>query len=208
MHVPRHGPWRGVAVLGALTTIACAGVSEAPRTTRPAVVVVSPSEAVVPEEEPVLPVESVPDPREGVSLLKVLPIAVEHESCDVSAASALRVDVNGDGRPDVLTFVDGARKVCRAADLNFDGTPDLYEYFDVTESVRRVERDLDGDAEIDEVSLYEGERVVGIYRDTSGDGRFDVWTEWSAVEPGCSLVTVDRDLDGIPDDERKECAVR
>ena len=106
----------------------------------------------------------------------------------------------------MVTVLNGALKVCRAADLNFDGTPDSYEYFDATERVRRVERDFDGDAKIDEVSLYEGERVVGTYRDTNGDGRFDVWTEWSAVEPGCSIVTVDRDLDGIPDDERKECS--
>jgi len=159
-----------------------------------------------PEEAETPPAEWISDPREGGPSSKPLPVAVEHEPCDVSAASALRVDVNGDGRPDVVTVMVGARKVCRAADLNFDGSPDSYEYFDITERVRRVERDLDGDVEIDEVSLYEGERIVGTYRDTSGDGRFDVWTEWSATEPGCSLVTVDRDLDGIPDDERKECS--
>jgi hypothetical protein len=158
-----------------------------------------------PVEAATPPAERISDPREGVPSSKPLPVAVEHEPCDVSAASALRVDVNGDGRPDVVTVMVGARKVCRAADLNFDGSPDSYEYFDVTERVRRAEKDFDGDDRIDEVSLYDGERVVGTYRDTSGDGRFDVWTEWSAVEPGCSLVTVDRDSDGISDEERKDC---
>src|SRR5437867_3370577 len=76
-----------------------------------------------------------------------------HEECPVEDSGVVAEDVNGDGRPDRRTVMDGGRVVCRGLDFNFDGVVDAWVYFDETGKVRRRESDYDRDGRVDEVAI-------------------------------------------------------
>lgn len=147
--------------------------------------------------------------------------SVTHEPCDVKSSSAEKIDVNGDGKPDITIVRDGAREVCRAVDLNFDGVIDAYSYFDESGQLRRRENDYDKDGLIDEISVFKGGQIaekdqatalarhldtwdffqagvlVRSERDSNGDGIIDQW--WEYPKPGCPLIHADVNNDGRPD---------
>jgi hypothetical protein len=147
--------------------------------------------------------------------------AVLHELCDVAAASAERMDVNGDGRADITIVRAQGREVCRATDLNFDGTVDTWSYNDPAGQLRRREHDFDRDGQIDEIVLYTAGTVREKLRATSTPGKLDTWeyyvngalarTErdsdgdaaidqwWEFTQPGCPLMHSDGNRDGKPD---------
>src|SRR5258705_2683021 len=83
-----------------------------------------------------------------------LPLAIEHESCDVTSSSAEKLDTNGDGKPDIVRVTSGGREVCRMVDLNHDDKPDSFVYFEPSGAIRRRESDFDRDGRIDEVAYY------------------------------------------------------
>jgi hypothetical protein len=91
--------------------------------------------------------------------------AIEHEPCDLEGPHAKPLDLNGDGHPDVIKVVEGLHEICRASDFDGDGKPDQYDYFSGDGSVRRTERDLDGNGKIDEVTVG----CVSM-QDVDGDG--------------------------------------
>jgi hypothetical protein len=146
---------------------------------------------------------------------------VTHEECNTSSADAERIDVNGDGKPDITIVREGGREVCRAVDLNFDGVVDSYTYFDKNGQVVRRENDYDKDGRIDEIVLYKGGQIqekdqstalakhldtwdfyqagvlVRTERDSNGDGVIDQW--WEYPKPGCPLIHADVNNDGRPD---------
>ncbi|MFW5740390.1 MAG: hypothetical protein ACOC1F_08485 [Myxococcota bacterium] len=113
--------------------------------------------------------------------------------CDVTSPSAVALDMNGDGNPDVIKVMDGDRLRCRASDLNFDGVFDLREHYGTTGQTDRI-YDLDFDGRTDR-------RVV----DTDGDGRMDTWVQYDPSEPGCATVARDVDGDEKPDTEQRRC---
>ena len=71
--------------------------------------------------------------------------AIVHEPCDKDSASAEKVDVNGDGVPDIIHVKKDGREVCRVVDLNLDGAIDAFIYYDATGAERRRESDFDRD---------------------------------------------------------------
>lgn len=148
--------------------------------------------------------------------------AMEHEKCDASSGQAL--DVNGDGRPDIVSVRSGGRETCRVIDLNHDGHPDAFVYFDASGQVRRRESDFDRDGKIDEIATYQNGVIVRKDRETNLDGRLDTWDfyengklvrrlrdsqgggkvdQWwtfsNPDKPECAVIASDRDGDGKPD---------
>lgn len=139
-----------------------------------------------------------------------LPIAIDHEPCDLSRGRA--IDVNGDGRADVIRVEVDGRESCRMIDLNFDGRPDAFVYFDEQGRTRRRESDFDRDGRVDEVAHYAQGVVVRKDRDTNLDGKFDTWDFYENGKLARRL----RDTSGLgrvtqrwsfPKPERPECVV-
>lgn len=147
-----------------------------------------------------------------------------HEACDVTSGSARGVDVNNDGKADIVHVMSGAKEVCRAVDLNFDGSPDAYIYYDEAGKERRRESDFDRDGRPDEIAIfdggvpkekrretnsdgkldtwdyYQGDRLVKRERDSNGDGTVDQWWDFNRPDdPRCAVVASDANADGAPD---------
>lgn len=149
---------------------------------------------------------------------------MKHEPCDGAAAGNERIDVNGDGRPNIVKVMSGGREVCRILDLNMDGAIDAYVYYDESGRERRREFDFDRDGRVDEIAslrggavflkeretnfdnqldtwdYYESGRLVKRERDSDGDGVVDQW--WTFNDPTdarCAAVSFDRNYDGEPD---------
>lgn len=117
---------------------------------------------------------------------------VTHQACATDSSSAQKIDVNGDGRPDVMIVKSGSREVCRAVDLNFDGSIDAYVYRDEGGQVSRRESDYDRDGRLDEVSIYKGGVLVERHRATTLTGKLDTWHFYQAGK----LARTERDSDG------------
>lgn len=149
---------------------------------------------------------------------------MKHEACDGAAAGNERIDVNGDGRPNIVKVMKGGRETCRILDLNLDGAVDAYVYYDDSGLERRREFDFDRDGRVDEIvslrggviflkeretnfdnqldtwDYYESGRLVKRERDSDGDGVIDQW--WTFNNPTdarCAAVAFDRNYDGLPD---------
>ena len=149
---------------------------------------------------------------------------IKHEACDKDAPTARRVDVNGDGLPDIVHVMKGSREVCRVVDLNLDGAIDAFIYYDAEGRERRREADFDRDGRADEIAryqagvivlkeretnfdnkidtwdYYEGGRLVRRERDSDGDAIIDQW--WQFNDPTntrCAVVATDQNADGKPD---------
>lgn len=109
-------------------------------------------------------------------------LVMHHEDCDTGAASAQKVDVNGDGRPDIIHVMKGGKEVCRVVDLNMDGRNDVFIYYDggvgaVGDETheRRRESDFDRDGHADEITILKGGVPVEKDRETNFDGKLDTW---------------------------------
>jgi len=150
---------------------------------------------------------------------------IKHESCDGNSAAAVKVDVNGDGKNDIVHVMKGDKEVCRIVDLNLDGYPDSFIYYEADgKTERRRESDFDRDGRVDEISVsergqitlklretnfdnkidtwdyYEGGRLTKRERDTDGDGIIDQWWTYNnPTNPKCAVVASDRNADGKPD---------
>jgi len=149
------------------------------------------------------------------------PTEIIHEDCDVAAASAERMDANGDGVADVTSVKAGNQVSCQAFDLNFDGKVDSWVYFEPNGQVRRRESDYDRDGRIDEIAVfsagvlsekhrattmlnrldtwdfYKAGVLARTERDSDGDAQVDQWWEYPKAE--CPLIHSDVDGDGRPD---------
>ena len=149
---------------------------------------------------------------------------MKHEPCDGNSSSARKVDVNGDGKPDIIHVMDGNREICRIVDLNHDGRVDAFIYYDEQGRERRRESDFDRDGRADEIALYkdghvylkmretnfdnkidtwdyyENDRLVRRERDSDGDGVIDQWWNFNnPTNPKCAVVASSRGSDGKPD---------
>ncbi len=142
--------------------------------------------------------------------------AINHEPCDTDTSSAVKVDVNGDGHPDIVHVMKGGKEVCRMVDLNMDGRPDVFVYYDDAGNERRREADYDRDGRADEIDIlkggvlvekdrsmnlsgkldtwdfYQDGRLVRRERDTNGDGIVDQWWDfYDATNADCYVVSND-----------------
>lgn len=149
---------------------------------------------------------------------------IVHEPCDTEGAGAESLDINGDGRGDLIKVFEQKRELCRAVDVNFDGKVDTWVYRNSDGTVRRRESDFDRDGRIDEIAVYSSGVLAtkqfatnlagrldtwqfydrGVLkrseRDSNGDSIIDQWWEYPRLPASdCSLVHSDVDGDGRPD---------
>jgi hypothetical protein len=86
-----------------------------------------------------------------------------------------QVDLNHDGKVDIVTFYDSNGKVAKEElDLDFDGTFDETVYYEAGKLVRK-EYDRNHDGKTDEWAYYENEKLARIERDSHYRGRVDLW---------------------------------
>src|SRR6266545_8351156 len=87
-----------------------------------------------------------------------------------------QVDLNHDGRLDMVSYYDdaGQKVEMEEADLDFDGRFDAAFYFANGKKVR-IESDMNFDSKVDVWKYFEEEKLVRIERDTNSDGRVDEW---------------------------------
>jgi hypothetical protein len=83
-------------------------------------------------------------------------------------------DLDFDGQFDVTTYYVGGKKVRKEEDTNLDKRPDVWTFFE-DEKIVRVERDTDFNGKVDEWQYYEGGKLDRIGYDTTGSGRLDKW---------------------------------
>lgn len=121
-------------------------------------------------------------------------IAPELASLPPSVGTEPRhVDLNNDGKPDLVQWVDGGGRVEREqCDLNFDGRLDTTTYYDGSGNIVREEFDGDFDGRIDWVDTWQGGQRVKAEADTNYDGRVDLVKTYS----GGDVVKLERDADG------------
>ena len=150
---------------------------------------------------------------------------IKHEACDGNSASAAKIDINGDGKPDIVHVMKGDKEVCRIVDLNLDGNPDSFIYYEADgKTERRRESDFDRDGRPDEIAIsehgqvtlklretnfdnkidtwdyYDAGRLTKRERDTDGDGIIDQWWTFNnPTNPKCAVVASDHNADGKPD---------
>ena len=82
-------------------------------------------------------------------------------------------------------------------DINGDGRVDVIRFYDADERLVREAIDLDFDGRIDQLNHYQQELVVLKERDTNGDGRADEWRHFARGQLVRSEQDTDRD--GLPD---------
>src|SRR5512133_3959638 len=82
---------------------------------------------------------------------RAAPIPAAHEAAPPQAGRTVELDVNGDGKPDLLR--------------RYDGSGALVE----------ERRDLDFDGRFDEATFFAGGQRIRAERDRDGNGRIDTW---------------------------------
>ncbi len=83
-------------------------------------------------------------------------------------------DLDFDGRFDAAFYFANGKKVRIESDMNFDSKVDVWKYFE-EEKLVRIERDTNSDGRVDEWQYYEGGRLDRIGYDTTGSGKVDKW---------------------------------
>jgi hypothetical protein len=96
---------------------------------------------------------------------------------DCAGGSAQTVDVNNDGRADIIHRAEDGRRRCSEVDMNFDGNPDLLRFYaDDGRTVALEQHDFDFDGRIDEQAYYNKANAIERKElDTNFDGLIDSW---------------------------------
>ncbi|MFO0591506.1 MAG: hypothetical protein U0441_28420 [Polyangiaceae bacterium] len=154
-------------------------------------------------------------------------VSFHHDDCSPGGDSKT-VDVNNDGRPDIVHVMKDGREACRIVDLNFDGAVDVYIYYDEKGQERRREADFDRDGRPDQISILKDGQLVENQRETNFDDKIDTWDyyqngvlvrrerdsdgdaiidQWwqfyDPARPKCAIVAVDHNADGKPDADQQ-----
>jgi hypothetical protein len=144
--------------------------------------------------------------------------------------SQLTIDAVKDGKPNIYSYMDGAKFVRIEIDNDEDGKIDRWEYYGPDQALEKVgssrlndgKQDLwayqgaDGtvskielstkrDGKIDRVEFYEKGALVRAEQDSDGDGRPDKWETYA--EGALATASFDTKHTGVPDqviDYRKE----
>jgi hypothetical protein len=80
------------------------------------------------------------------------------------------MDLDFDGKVDLITIRRGGKVVRQELDTNYDGKPDIWKHF-VDEVLERVERDSNYDGRVDYWEYYEGGQLDRVGYDKDGDGK-------------------------------------
>lgn len=84
------------------------------------------------------------------------------------------IDLNGDGRADVINWFGGGESLARRdSDLNLDGVVDVTTWYQ-GDRIEREEMDGDFDGKIDWIDTYQAGERVKAEADTDYDGHVDV----------------------------------
>ena len=104
------------------------------------------------------------------------PDVVTHFAGDVMVRE--EIDADFDGAMDWVDFYESGSRVRSEWDTDFDGQPDLFKYYN-RGSVERIEQDakLPRDGRIDYWEYYENGIMQRAGRDIDGDGKIDEWGE-------------------------------
>jgi len=106
-------------------------------------------------------------------------------------------DLNGDGRVDVWEYYDDAGNLEKqVVDLDFDGKADVVMYFEHGQMVRK-ESAFGFDGKPHTVAYYEKGKLVRKEKDENGDGKIDYWEYWENGE--IDRIGIDTDGDGKVD---------
>ena len=106
-------------------------------------------------------------------------------------------DLNDDGKIDVWeAYDDDGNVVKQTVDLDFDGKPDLVLHFEKGQLVRK-ELGFAFDGKPHAWSYYEKGKLARKERDENNDGRVDYWEYWEGGE--VDRIGVDLDADGRVD---------
>lgn len=160
-----------VLVLGSLVATAGCGEPQPPA---------APVEVVVSATPPPASATASPSAVESTSAQPEPPpftipaTPVEHQACDVDGPGVDRLDMNKDGKPDVLVVKKNGKEACRAMDADFDGKPDIYKFTDDAGKLVRLEHDFDADGKVDHVVERAGPSHCLDLTDSDGDGRANV----------------------------------
>ncbi|MEK6606064.1 MAG: hypothetical protein AABZ30_00215, partial [Myxococcota bacterium] len=110
---------------------------------------------------------------------------------NVEFLSCKEVDINFDGRKDVWFYYgDNGERTREEMDLDFDGKIDLVTYR-TAEKVVRQELDTDFDGKADIWRHFEGEKIARLERDSDRNGSIDYWEYYE----GGAIDRVGYDLD-------------
>jgi hypothetical protein len=91
-----------------------------------------------------------------------------------SQATLEEFDLDFDGKFDMTVYYVNGKKVREEIDTNYDQRPDVWKYFE-DEKLVRQERDTNNDGKVDEWQYYEGGKLDRIGYDTTGTGRVSKW---------------------------------
>lgn len=120
--------------------------------------------------------------------------------CDSRGKRLLKLDLNGDGQPDVWKLFASRTErgatvdllVCKERDLNFDGRKDAWASYDDEGNLMTEQLDLDFDGSVDLVAHRRGGKLVRQELDSNHDGKTDVWRHFEDNV----LARVERDTNG------------
>lgn len=116
----------------------------------------------------------------------------------------LKYDSDGDGQPDTLSYMDGARVLRIELDRDEDGRVERWEYYDADQklekvgfsragdgkedawsyarsdgSIARIDMSLARDGKVTRREYYENDAVARAEEDGDGDGAFDKWETYA-----------------------------
>jgi hypothetical protein len=114
----------------------------------------------------------------------------------------VEVDLDIDGQPDIFNYyrerADAPRIIVKKeVDLNHDGRVDVISYFDIRGELEREEMDGDFDGTFDTTDYYKNGNRVMSERDTSFDGRPNVFSYYEVSDGERGKIThQERDENG------------
>ncbi len=118
----------------------------------------------------------------------------------------LAYDSDGNGKPDMWGYMDGARLIRLEADENDDDRIDRWEYYPATASgtglkqpPERIERSTRHDGQVSRREFFEAGSMTRVEEDTDGNGAVDKWETYA----GGSLVTLALDTQGRGKPDRR-----
>ncbi len=84
------------------------------------------------------------------------------------------VDLNGDGKDEIVNWYDGSTLSRKDLDFTGDGRTDVSSYYDGSGALIREDMDGDYDGTVDWVDVYEGGQLTRSEADTDYDGKVNV----------------------------------
>jgi len=85
-----------------------------------------------------------------------------------------QIDADFDGQMEWTDFYSGGERIRAEWDTQFDGKPDIIRHYEGGK-LNKLEMDTDGDQAMDYWEYYENGVMLRSGKDTTGDGKIDKW---------------------------------